>query len=68
MEIQGDYYHCNPKLFPNGPEDHIQAEIVQRDKNKLKKLTKLGYNVHYIWESDIKNNPDKVISFLKQFQ
>lgn len=68
LEVQGDYYHCNPKIFPNGPEDHIQAESIQRDQSKFDKLTKMNYDVKYIWENDIKTTPNKVITFLKQLK
>ena len=67
LEVQGDYYHCNPQIFPNGPQDCIQAEAVRRDKDKFDTLSKLGYEMHYIWENDIKNSPQEVTRYLSRF-
>ena len=60
IEVQGDYWHCNPKVF-SCPND-IQKEKIQHDIFKKEQLEKLGYNIIYIWEYDIKNNYEKCIN------
>lgn len=64
IEVQGDYYHCNPKIYKDGPVDIIQANNIEKDITKKEKLSKMGYKVYYIWENDINTNPNEVINFL----
>lgn len=61
IEVQGDYFHCNPKLYPKGPKNENQIKYVIRDY--YKKCFYLGndYVLIEIWEDDIRNNFDKVI-------
>jgi G:T-mismatch repair DNA endonuclease (very short patch repair protein) len=56
IEVHGDYWHCNPVVFPKGPKDSTQEFNVQRDIRKKEYLESLGYTLYYIWESDIKSN------------
>lgn len=56
IEVQGDYWHANPKIYEN--YDRIQDKNVKRDKRKYKYLTSNGYNIIYLWEYDLKNNLD----------
>lgn len=60
IEVQGDYWHCNPKVFLN--PNNIQKEKIQRDLYKKERLQQLGYNLIYIWEYDIKNNYQQCIN------
>jgi G:T-mismatch repair DNA endonuclease (very short patch repair protein) len=53
LEVQGDFWHCNPKKYKNGPIYQCQFHNLSNDKKKLDKLTKLGYKVIYLWEDDI---------------
>ena len=62
IEVQGDYWHCNPKLYPNGPKDLIQMQHVLRDYVKKCYYVSNNYVVLYIWEDDIKNHPEQVKS------
>jgi hypothetical protein len=57
IEIYGDYWHCNPKYWP---EDKINKTLKmtakQRwDKDKIRenRLIEKGYNMICLWESDI---------------
>ena len=31
IEIQGDYYHCNPRIYKHGPINSIQANNIAKD-------------------------------------
>lgn len=59
IEINGDYWHCNPKLFkPNYYNSSIgmtASEKWKYDEERKKYLENLGYNVTIVWESDLKN-------------
>lgn len=60
IEVQGDYWHCNPYLYPNGPKDEIQVKHVLRDYYKKCYLLSRGYKILYLWEQDILNDLNKV--------
>lgn len=66
IEVQGDYYHCNPCLYMNGPEDEVQVKHVLRDYYKKCYYLSQGYTIIEIWEHDINHNPDKVKEKIKQ--
>jgi G:T-mismatch repair DNA endonuclease (very short patch repair protein) len=61
IECQGDYWHCNPARYPNGPINQVQRDGVIRDKRKFAKFAKLGIPVFQIWEADIRSIGAKVI-------
>jgi len=59
IEVNGDYWHANPKLYESKdllsyPGGEIRAmEIWNNDLNKKIIAEDKGYNVIYIWESEI---------------
>lgn len=64
IEVHGDYWHANPKIYGKGKKDlnHRQIFKVNRDiekSNYIKENT--NYNILYIWETDIKNKKYKEI-------
>jgi very-short-patch-repair endonuclease len=57
IEVYGDYWHCNPEIYP---DDFIQhhlgksaKEIRLRDLNRQKVLESQGYTVTVVWESNL---------------
>jgi G:T-mismatch repair DNA endonuclease (very short patch repair protein) len=56
VEIQGTFFHCDPRKYPNGPITKIQSRNFGRDKAKKKYLHKKGWNILEIWETEINNN------------
>ena len=67
IEFQGDYWHCNPKQYDESYFHEVKnlyaKEIWEYDKNKKDFVCKELNNPIYlqIWESDYKNNPEKII-------
>lgn len=55
IEVQGDYWHCNPKVFPKPINDYQKYAIV-RDFRKKEYAKNLGFTVLPIWEYDISHN------------
>lgn len=53
IECDGDYFHINPKFYPNGPKDAIQRRNAGRDRAKNKYLENLGWTVLRYWECEI---------------
>lgn len=62
IEFNGDYWHCNPKIykahdsvkFPSGIKTAF--EIWLKDAEKAKTANEKGFTVLTVWESDYKNN------------
>ena len=57
-EFLGDYWHGNPKIYSAEVKLHNSALtcglVHTRTFNRFSKLSKLGYVIKYIWESDWK--------------
>lgn len=67
IEVQGDYWHCNPYLYPDGPKDEVQIKHVLRDYYKKCYFLSRGYQILYVWEYDILHDIEKVKEEIKQF-
>lgn len=63
LEAQGDYWHGNPLKFPKPTA--FQKQKISKDNIRKNTLENLGYSVYYIWEYDIKKDPESVKIFLK---
>ncbi len=53
VECQGNFYHCNPAVYPDGPRWNNQRLTVERDARKRAYLEKQGYRLVELWERDI---------------
>lgn len=53
VEAFGDYWHCNPRRYPNGPQTRRQAQAIEHDPRRLIALTAQGYRIIILWEYDI---------------
>lgn len=63
IEIDGDFWHCNPKIYTKMIEQ--QRKHIERDILKNKTIEKYNKTLLRFWEDDIYNNPDIVINKLK---
>jgi very-short-patch-repair endonuclease/endogenous inhibitor of DNA gyrase (YacG/DUF329 family) len=54
VECLGDFYHCNPAIYPDGPHCAIQRKAVDRDPWRRQALAAAGYRLVELWEKDIK--------------
>jgi very-short-patch-repair endonuclease len=66
IEVDGDFYHCNPIKYPNGSICKTQEKNLIRDKEKNDWAQDNGFKLLRFWENDIKNNPQQIIEILKQ--
>lgn len=55
LEVQGDYWHGNPKIYKKIQLNEIQRRNIKRDKEKIKFAKKHGMKLYHIWESDIRS-------------
>lgn len=63
LEVQGDYWHGNPKIYKK--LNSIQKHIKQKDKLKAKFAKKHGFRIFYIWETEINNEDFKILDQIK---
>lgn len=65
IEYNGDFWHCNPKKydaeFYNPRVKKTAQEIWDKDVEKIKLADDRGYEILTIWETDYKQNKQKVI-------
>jgi hypothetical protein len=61
IEVQGDYFHCNPNTRHAIPKNDMQKNNLERDKRKHSFVKELGkYILIELWEYDIINNIEKI--------
>tara|TARA_Y100000593_G_scaffold49662_2_gene93575 strand:- start:3977 stop:4870 length:894 start_codon:yes stop_codon:yes gene_type:complete len=53
IEVDGDYFHSNPKIYHNGPKTKTQKVNYYRDKRKNEYCINNNINLIRFWESDI---------------
>ena len=64
IEVDGDFWHCNPIKYPNGPVSKCQHKNIERDKIKNQWALDNGYILLRFWEDDINNNIKQVKQIL----
>lgn len=68
LEVDGDYFHSNPKFYPNGPESKTQKINYSRDCSKNRYVNSNNMKLLRFWEDDILKNKERVICTLKQLK
>lgn len=58
IEVQGDYWHANPAKYGEGKRviNDRQKFKIKRDQLKKTSILASGYQIVYLWESDINKN------------
>lgn len=64
IEVHGDYWHCNPKVYKSGAINEMQKLHQRRDFAKKAYATRMGYYLITIWELDIKTRADETKAWL----
>lgn len=65
LEVQGDYWHSNPKIYNKTKLNKTQKNIIKRDREKIKFAKKHGMKLYHIWESDIRSNNFSILEDIK---
>jgi very-short-patch-repair endonuclease len=60
IEVDGDYFHSNPKMYPYGPKTKTQKINFYRDNVKNKYCEQTGIELIRFWESDILNDQELI--------
>ena len=66
IEIDGDYWHGNPKLYEEKDLNKTQKWSKKVDEMKNKWCSRNGVPLIRIWEKDINEHPEDVLTFLKE--
>ena len=66
IEIDGDYWHGNPQLYEEKDLNKTQKWSKKVDEMKNKWCSRNGVPLIRIWEKDINEHPEKVLTFLKE--
>ncbi|MAG25534.1 hypothetical protein CMI47_08150 [Candidatus Pacearchaeota archaeon] len=66
LEVNGDYWHCNPKVYVNGPINEWQKTAQRRDYLKRQYAKDMGYHLIYIWEKSINENDYHAFNRIKE--
>ena len=64
LEVQGDYWHCNPRVYKDGPINEWQKYSRRRDYMKRKYAKNKNYKLIYVWEKDINENNEEFFNKL----
>jgi very-short-patch-repair endonuclease len=66
IEVDGDFYHCNPIKYPDGSICKTQTKNIKRDKQKNQWAQDNGFKLLRFWEKDINENPQQIIETLQK--
>jgi very-short-patch-repair endonuclease len=66
IEADGDYFHSNPRIYPDGPKTKTQKINWYRDIKKNKYVIENNIKLIRFWESDILNNQESIKCKLKE--
>lgn len=67
IEYDGDFWHCNPQKYPNGPIYECQYKKVAKDIEKAKWCEKNNILLLRFWESDVLTNVEDVVKKLRKY-
>lgn len=74
IEFNGDFYHANPlkydanSIITIAKKNILTAkEIWKKDEFKINTLTKMGYEILIIWETDVVENYQDILNKCKTF-
>jgi len=56
IEINGTYWHADPRFYPNGPVHDSQKKTHECYTRKVKAMQLMGIYIVEIWEDDIKKD------------
>lgn len=72
IEVDGDYFHSNPKIYPNGPQTKTQKINYARDISKNNFCIKNNLTLLRFWECDILQSSElikeKLCNLRKSYQ
>lgn len=67
IEFYGDYWHANPRKYKADDiihRDVTAQQIWDKDKERINRLTSMGYHVEIVWEDEYKDDKQTVLNRL----
>lgn len=61
IEVNGTYWHADPRVYPNGPIHACQRRTLSRYERKVALLAKVGVQVAEVWEQDFNESPQEAV-------
>lgn len=65
IELQGSYWHGDKRIYEEKDLNAIQKKNIRVDEIKRKWCSRNGIPLIYVWEKDIRSNPDVVLNYLR---
>ncbi len=65
IEVNGGFWHADPRFYSDDSLIQIQRKSIERDIEKLVIALEGGYNYLCFWEHDVKSTPDIVLNELR---
>lgn len=56
LEVNGTFWHADPRTYPDGPIHDIQRRNAEAWQRKLRAYNILGYPLAVVWESDVRKD------------
>lgn len=66
LEVQGDYWHANPKIYSADKLDERQKKHIVRDKRKFGYYKHKGIKYYELWGLDIKQDINSLMKTIKE--
>lgn len=66
IEIQGSYWHGDKRLYEESELNPVQKRSIRVDEYKKNWCSRNGIPLIYIWEEDIKKDPEGIMKFLRE--
>jgi len=66
IEVNGSYWHGDNRIYEEKDLNRTQKHAKFVDELKKKWALLNGIPIYYVWEKDIKENPDGVMKLLKK--
>lgn len=64
VEVQGSFWHADPRLYPDGPVKKSQRRTVENDNRKRVRMRELNIPLIEVWELDILENVEQALSVI----
>ena len=68
LECDGDFWHSNPRKYPEGPVYEYQKTKAIKDIIKNQWCEENGFKMFRFWEYDINKNPEMVLKILSEIE
>lgn len=66
LEINGSYWHGDKRIYEEKDLNRVQKKNIYIDNLKRRWAENNGIEIYYFWEKDIHENPEKILSTLKE--